>query len=158
MTDEAAAKPNPQLDADRFKTAEHERNVWTATVEPGITREQITNSAFWSHMAAKLRPYDQIEVRCDDGRFFGQLLVMSAERTWAKVRVLAWHDFTRDVTQAQPKKDDPDAPPVNYKVEWKGPHKKWCVIRLSDSTMVHEEAASKEDAQRWLDGHLRVVA
>ena len=37
----------------------------------------ILHPDFWGHIAAKLRPYDEIKVRCDDGTFYAQLLVLA---------------------------------------------------------------------------------
>lgn len=143
-------KATPQLDAARFKSSEYEFVLYSAVVEPNVTREQIEDPGFWSHVAAKLRPYDEIRVLRDDGTIYAKLLVLGCDRTWAKVRVLMWESLTtKDVAQSQ------DA---DFKIEWKGPHRKHCVIRASDSEIVHDGATSKADAQVWLDNYRRTVA
>lgn len=156
----------PQLAAERFKLAEHERNIHSITVEDGITRAQIIDPAFLAHVAAKLRPYDQVEVRCDDGALFAKLLVLQSERTWARVHVLEWHDLTtRDValTQTSDMEQATAAGPAadkeqDYVVAYKGPHKKWSVIRLADGGYMREGEESKAAAQHWLTDWLRVTA
>jgi hypothetical protein len=45
-----------------------------------------------------------------------------------------------------------------YKVEYKGPTKKHCVIRLSDNEIVQEGIAQKSEAQRWVSEHVRAIA
>jgi hypothetical protein len=40
---------------------------------------------------------------------------------------------------------------------YKGPHLKYCVIRKSDKSIVHEGAASRVDANSWLLGYARTV-
>jgi hypothetical protein len=42
---------------------------------------------------------------------------------------------------------------AKHKVEWKGPHHKFCVIRLSDSTMLHTGSATRALADDWLRNH-----
>ncbi|HQU17306.1 MAG TPA: hypothetical protein PLO69_14590 [Gammaproteobacteria bacterium] len=159
-------KATPQLASERFKLAEHERNIHSITVEDGITRGQIIDPAFLAHVAAKLRPYDQIEVRCDDGALFARLLVLQAERTWARVHVLEWHNLTtRDVSLTQTGKQEQSAPAgpaadkeQEYMVAHKGPHKKWCVIRKSDGGYMREGEETKATATNWLADWLRVTA
>lgn len=163
-----------QMAADRFKLAEHERNVHSITIEEGVTRAQLINPAFLAHVAAKLRPYDQIEVRCDDGTLFAKLLVLQAERTWARVHVLEWHNLTtRDVSLSQvgeqaksgaaDKAAGPDParalmPEDDYLVQWKGPHKKWCVIRKADGAYMREAEPDKAAATTWLLDWIKVTA
>jgi hypothetical protein len=155
----------PQLDGQRFKLAEHERNVHIITTEAGVTRAQILDPAFLAHVAAKLRPYDQIEVRSDDGTIFARLLVLQAERTWATAYVLEWHDLTtKDVALTQSagavaagiqlKTEE------RYKVEWKGPHLKGCVVDYGSNPprMVREKEPSKDAAALWLREWLKVTA
>ncbi|MCR4331769.1 MAG: hypothetical protein NUV34_03565 [Sulfuricaulis sp.] len=165
---ETADKPDQpkavlQLDAARFQQADNVRETWAITVEQGVTRTDILNPAFWSHIAYKLRPYARIEVRCDDGSFFAELVVLNAERTWARVYVLSWADLTtKDVSQTQAGKAAQPAataePERAFRVEWKGPHKKFCVIRNSDNAYIRESEASKRDAEAWLLDYERVTS
>lgn len=161
MSDES--KPNPQVTASRFVLAEHVNTTYVVTVEGGLTKAQIIHPDFWGHVAAKLRPYDEIKVRCDDGSFYAQLLVLSAERTFARVRVLAWHDLTTaDVAKTQAESAEKPsvtpAGPTDYEVRQRGPHLKWCVVRLSDSQVLREKEPTKRDAEKWLDDYLKVTA
>lgn len=162
---EQADKPQaiPQLDANRFKLAEHEFNRWCITVEQGITRAQILNPAFYSQFSSKMRPYDTIAVRCDDGTLYAELLVIQSERTWARVHVLSWHDLTsKDV--AQSKVEPTSSPKValdpskEFKVKYMGAHKKWSVIRQSDEAIVREGEDNKANAELWLVEYQRVTA
>jgi len=159
-------KATPQLAADRFKLAEHERNIHSITVEEGATRAQIIDPAFLAHVAAKLRPYDQVEVRCDDGALFAKLLVLQAERTWARVHVLEWHNLTtRDVSLSQTEGEPESVQSAqavdrdqDYLIAYKGPHKKWAVIRKADGGYMREGEESKAAATAWLNDWLRVTS
>ena len=160
---EATQKAQPQLEPARFKPAESSRNVHSITIEQGISRAEILNPAFLAHIAARLRPYDHIEVTCDDGTLYAELLVKTCDRTWAHCHVLKWEDLTtRDVSLSQatakPEKAKGNAP-VNedFRVEYKGQHKKWCVIRNLDNQFVREDEENKENAQHWLREYLKVT-
>lgn len=165
MAEAQAKKPaQPQLDPQRFKLAEHERNVHVITVEAGVTRAQLLDPAFLAHVAAKLRPYTQIEVRSDDGTMFARLLVLQAERTWATCYVLEWHDLTtKDVSLSKSAMAEAVAiekkTAERYEVVWKGPHLKGCVIDngVNPPVIVRDKEPSKEAAKAWLDGWLKVT-
>jgi hypothetical protein len=147
-------KPNPQLAEARFKVAEAARNVWVITVEGGLTRAQVTHPDFLGQVAAKLRPYDRIEVRCDDGAFYAELLVLEAARTYARSHVLRWESLTTtDVAQSQSK-----GGLKQYRVEKLGEHLLWCVIRNSDGAKIREQEPTKRAAETWLDDYVKVTA
>ena len=157
------ARATTQLEAGRFKLAEQEVTSYVIDVEHGTTREQILNPAFYAQFSMKLRPYDKIAVRCDDGTIYGELLVIQSERTWARVHVLQWHDLTtKDIAQSQAtpstSPEVPADPSKEFRVNYKGAHKKWCVIRQSDEAIVREGEASKANAELWLVEYQRVIA
>lgn len=153
MSEDQSAQKH-QLSPVRIKPAEYTRTLWTVTVEPGITRETIESSAFWNHVARKLKPYDRIEVQCDDGTFFGEYLVLSTGRAWAKVHCLQFHKLTNsDVSETQAALNDQD-----YEVAWKGPHKKFCVVRVSDKEILKDEIPNKDDAYKWMNQHAKTVS
>lgn len=147
----------PQLDAKRMTYAEQERAVFRVVVEPGVTRAQILNPAFLAHVARDLKPYSKLEIINDDGTMYAEAIVLQAERSWAKIAILSWHDLTtRDVSQTEAEGIEIQAD--DHRVEWKGPHKKWCVIRTSDSKYLREKEASRQDAELWLREYLKVTA
>lgn len=148
MPDEAK-KPIVQINPMRVKLAEVDRQDWVATAEMGTTLEQIIEPSYWAHMASKLKPYDHIEVRVDDGIWLAQLLVKEAGRNWAAVLMLQSYKLeTADVAQTRSSK---------YKIDWKGPHLKFCVIRLEDGERLQEQM-TKRDAQVWLENYERTVS
>lgn len=146
-----STKPAAQLEERRFQLAEQARNTWAITVEGGEHRpskDEILSGAFLAHVATRLRPYDRIEVRCDDDSFFAELLVLSTGHAVARTAVLSWTALTAI--------DDAAADEISgYKIEKKGPHKQWCVIRESDKAYIHEGAVSREAARFWLVEHLK---
>jgi len=140
----------PMITALRMRPAEYERNDWVANVEFGVNIEDLLVPGYWAHMANKLRPYDHIEARADDGTWIAHLLVTGCDRTWARVvvdRVIKL--TTKEVSETQT--------PQQHKVEWKGPHNKFTVIRLADSEPIRTGFGTKEDASAWLREHERTI-
>ena len=161
---ESKPKAQPQLEPSRFHLAEHQRNVYVATVEGGIARADMLAPEFWSHIAAKLRPYDEIVVYCDDGSLYARMLVLNSERTWARMHVLQWEDLTtRDVSLSKgapaAKAASPEVEKALFRVEYKGKHKQWCVIRENTNPpeYIREQEVSKANANLWLAEYLKVT-
>ena len=136
-----------QLNGNRMKRAETFRTLWAVNAQPGTIKEDLVQSSYWSHIASLLNPLDRLEVRADDASFFGEYLVISCGRTWAKVKQLAWVDLV-DVA-----KDDDDL--SEYKYKYRGPHAKHSVIRSSDSTLMVEKLKSRDEALAWISEHQR---
>lgn len=161
----------PQIDAQDIALAEQVRNIYRAEVGAGITRKDIVNPAFWAHYATKFRPYDEVTIIRQDGTLFARAVVLQAERTWARMFVLEWHDLTtRDVSmsQATPAQNNaaaedttgagPTDPSKTFTLMYKGQRMKWCVIRQSDGMVVHEGEADKRAAEAWLTDYIKVIA
>lgn len=133
---------NIKLDPSRFKSAEYERNTHVITIELGTDRETILSPEFWAHIAFKLRPWDKIEARSDDGTFYAEYIVLAAERTWAKVHEIMYVNLTStdvSMTQAAIQNDE-------YEVKWRGPHLKHSIIRKSDGAVIAENIQTKDEA------------
>lgn len=134
----------------RVQTAEHGRNVHLFTAENGEHPEDFLRDDFWGlvSMQKGFQPYDHIEIRTDDGTFWGEYLILACDRTWAKLHPL------REVRlpSANARQVNPE-----YKVEHKGAHRKYCVIRVKDSSVVHEGEQERMGAERWLEGYLRTI-
>jgi hypothetical protein len=137
------ADPVRQIDAGRMQAAEFQRHDWVVTAEFGTTIEQVRDEGFFSHVAAKLSAYDHIEVRVDDGTWIAELLVLECGRNWARTYLLSYHSLTTaDIarTMSVPK----------LKIEWKGPHLKFCVIRKSDAMILQDKLPTEEQARSWV--------
>ena len=153
----------PQLDAARFKLAEAQRNVYQVVIEPGTTRKQILDPAFFAHVARELRPYYKLEIIADDGTLYAEAIVLTAERTWARIHITQWHplgtkDVSLSVADAAAHEKNATPPEILHRIEYKGPHKKWCVIRNQDGGIVREKEESKANATLWLQEWLKVTA
>lgn len=162
MQDETKPEVIPQLDASRFKVAEAQRNTHQIIIEAGITRRQVLDPAFLAHVARQLQPYTKLEILSDDGTVYAEAIVLQAERTWARIYIKEWHDLTtKDVSLSKA-----DAERISkataeqvaaYRVEHKGPHKLWCVIRNQDGAYVREGETTKAKANTWLEEYIKVT-
>ena len=128
----------PSLAPDRMQVGDFVRQVVCVTVEVGTKPEWLLDPQFWAHVANKVRPYDRIEARCDDGEFFAEYLVLQRGPQWLKVVPLSMHKLGADMAN--------EDEPTKHKVMWLGPKLKFCVIRKSDSARVQEGIEAKADA------------
>ena len=143
-------KPPPAVHDGRFAAAEYERTTWVITVEEGTIPDDLTNPDYYAHVAAKLRPYDRLEVRANDGTWMAELLVLDVSRLWAKVHMLHLHQLTTvDVSQSSA------AAALPYFVKYIGPHEKWAVIRRADSQAISTGHGTPESANEWMLGRLK---
>lgn len=130
------------LSAPRFKEAIYELREWVVNAPEKVTIEDVQRPEFWSHVAPKMRPYDEIRVRAEDGTWYARLLVTGTDRTWARVAVLEYKKLTTyDVSQTQS---------ARFELRLRGPQHKWCVIRLLDNQVIKSECQTRDEAAMWL--------
>lgn len=132
----------PKLVPNRVKQAEFARNAHRATPEQSAKLEDVLNPTYWAHVAAKFAVGDTIEVFPEGGAWYAQLLVVGCSKLHAKVAVISMIKL-RAAEKAP--KDKPA-----FAIEFKGPQRKWSVIRTADKSYVKEGLDSKEDAAVWL--------
>lgn len=135
----------PKLIPQRIKGAEYARNTHRAYPEATAQLKDVLDPSYWSHVAAKFALYDVVEVIPDGGAWYAQLLVTGCSKQHAKMSVLLAQKLR---VEEAPKQED--APKPKFVVEFKGPQRKWSVIRTSDKAYVKEGFDSKEDAAKWL--------
>jgi hypothetical protein len=144
---------NVKLDRARFHGAESKRQLWVADVEQSTQQDDIVNPAFWGNISNQMGQFDRIEVRCEDGSWIAELLVLEAGNSYARVKCLNCFELEeQDVAQS-------NAPAqTGYEVFYRGTHHKWAVKRLSDNEVVHNGESSSAAAHAWVNEHLKAVA
>lgn len=149
----------PRLGPTAFEVADYKRTMYRGMVERGIMPDDVIHPAYWAYHAAKLKPWDRVELCAEDGTWFGEYLVLGCDRTWARVfplRVIML--TTADVSETQAAKANSKGMPKgelsSYEVRFRGPAKKWSVIRRSDGGILAEGMTQKQDAEAWLNKHL----
>jgi hypothetical protein len=143
-------KKVPPLHGTRFKNSEYERSTWVITPEVGTEPDDLLDTAYWAHVAIQMRPYDKVEVRADDGSYYGEMLVLLTGRTWAKVTPL----FFKRLEEASA--DDVDDEEMFIK--FSGPKAKWRVLRTKDGMVLSEGHSTKDLAATWMQNHKRQLA
>jgi len=130
---------------ERAGFAEDKRHDWVMDIPSGVSLEQIMEPSYWSMVSAQMDPMDHIEARAEDGSWIAYLIVTICERNYAQVVL--------DRVVKLQFNDEIPSESIKHRVEWKGPHHKFCVIRLSDSQMLHSGEKSKELAFAWMQNH-----
>lgn len=139
---EAKVKRVINAEEQRFKLAQYDRNEYVLNVPQGVEIEDCTQPEFWAHIANKLRPYDHIEVRAEDGSWVAELLVLGCDRNWAKVHVMSKTDL---VNMKLAFVNDAAIVP-----EWSGPQTKWRVKRVSDNEILQAGLSTKDESIAWI--------
>lgn len=142
------AKPNRKLMEMQLIGAEYQRQELIATPEAGTTLQEMENPEYWSHVAKRLKVWDQIEVRPHDGAWWAELLVRAVQPFAVRVHILRMVQF-EDNRKAAEQADIP----AGYEVVNRGT-RGWAVVRESDREVLREREQSRALAVMWLKGHL----
>jgi hypothetical protein len=146
-----AATAARKIHPSRFKQAAEVNNRWSIVPEDGTPYADLFRPVYWSHIAARLRPGDIIEIRAENMSYYAELMVTGAERQAAAVVELRKVELTPQA-KALPSVE------AAYKVEFKGPHLKWCVIRIADRARMREQCDSRALAYEWLASQSKALA
>lgn len=139
-----------QLNPIRMKEGQYERTVWVITAHENTFPDDLSAPEYWSHVATKLRPWDRIEARANDGTWYAELLVLEAGRNWARAQLLNVTKLsTTDVAMSQVNSLSP------YEIKYRGPHSQWSVIRKVDREVVHDGEATQGGAVNWLNERMK---
>ncbi len=131
---------NESLLESRYDLAEHKPNQWFATVPEGVEPNDLFQTAYWSHVAYKLRPMDEIIVTNDACAWRIHLLVEDAWQVGARVAELGRHSLA-PLEQPETEHD--------LRIQWRGPHSKWCVVRR-DGVLIKDKMPTRELAMQHM--------
>lgn len=148
----AEGKQSP-LTRDRFQPREQRQNEWVATAQFGADPNATLDPSYWSFVASDMRPYDKIQVRVDDGTWYGELLVKGCDRTWAAVEWLPGFPMalsTQDVAQTEAKQ-------MSFDVKWRGPACLFSVVNTKSGAVVKDGFQRKDDAYAYLREHIKTI-
>lgn len=144
----AVIKPERKVESltiTNLKEAEFVRPVYCATIPIGTDPEDLLKPEYWAHVATHLRPWARIEARAEDGTWFAEYIVLSVDRTWARVRMLAKYNLTsQDTSISQAEKISQSG----FEIKWRG-GAKWSVIRKVDSAVM-KEGMERDEAEMAL--------
>lgn len=147
LEDSRTKTPNA-LKPSGLQDANYALKEWFCRVPPGHSRDDVLSPEYWRHVAAQLKPHNEIRVQFEDGSRWMLLLVLDCGGTWAKVKVL--HDVVLDdatnkeIEQLREGGDD------EYEVKYVSPALRYCVVRKADGEYIYKNGQLKEDAEKYL--------
>ena len=145
------AREPVKLLENRFGLTEHMQQSWFVTAPDAHTIEDILDVHYWTNVANKLRPFDEIKVASESGKFLLILHVAAIAKASAKVELLHKYEFKAP-------KEAIESRGANYVAKWRGPYGKWGVLRLSDSTLMRDKFPNEEDAWAYIAGLNQALA
>lgn len=139
----------PLLRESRMNFIEFARQSHHVVPEDGTAFEDILTDSYWSLVGYKFKPGDIIEVHAEDGSYFAELYVRAAGRNWAKVALLRKIDLEPvAISHGSPE----------FEAAWKGPHRKFSVVRLSDNQIIKDSFETREQAVEYIKSHIKAMA
>jgi len=134
-----------KLNIDRIKEAEYVRHAFRVTVPVTVSYQETLDPTFWGHVASKLTVGDKIEIVPEDFSWYAEVIVRACSRVHAAVGAITFKEF-HSKKENKPASADPD-----FSIDWKGPQRKYAVIRLADKEVIKDGFASREDGAAWLE-------
>lgn len=134
-----------RLHYGRLGLVEHAWNTHAANVPEGTTLDDVLKPDYWAHYARDIRPMDVLWVYSEDATWEAQLRVMFVSTTEVKTSLL-WevtHEKGAEVFESD-----------THEVVWKGPVKKFAVVR-KDNKEVIADGFLKSEAYNYMRKHLR---
>lgn len=142
--------------------AEFKRNRYCVDVPSSAGPEDAVQPTFFANIASKLKAWDQVELRAEDGTWYMEVIVLDASRNWARVYpTLGPCRFTTadvSLTQAVSQESAAPAPVQQTAEDFELVHrqgKKWSVVRKADREVITEGHATKDAALAALTAHLK---
>lgn len=138
----------PLLRESRVKLAEYARQRHHVVPEDGTKFEDLQKEEYWAAVAYMFEPCDIIEVHAEDGTYYAELYVRACSRNWAKVAVLNKVDLgpvTAKITRQE------------FEAAWKGPSRKFSVIRTSDGEIIRDSFDTREQAEEYIRNHVKAL-
>lgn len=134
----------------KLALAEHTVVTYYHVPEFETSFEDVLEPDYWAHVAPSLRQGHRIELLSADGSWWAMLLVRAAGKHEAIVQELQHVELGKSV--------QPEIESAAFEVKWRGPSRKFGVIRVSDGAVVKEDIQTKEGAAKWLSNYVQNLA
>lgn len=130
------------LNRTQLKQASYARNEFHVTTGAGSTIDELLNPLVWAHVANQMKKFDLVEVVCEDGSYYAELLVTKAKGPEIALAIL------RHVNLAET--DTSSADLGDYEVKFRG-KAKWSIVRKNDKVVIKDGFDSKDAAAAELE-------
>lgn len=132
----------------QLKAAEFLRTTYVVKTDISITQEDILRPEFWAHVVHILKPHDIIQVITESGEWEVELFVQAVGTGYAKVSVRNEYNYVAKESKSF----------TGYGVRWAGRSDKFRIERSSDKVVLQKGFATKDDAEKWLEQHVKAMA
>lgn len=132
-----------------LQLAEYIRSVHYLWAPPGITLEQATDVRSFAHIAAKLKPNDEIIIRSENDDYYARVLVRFVRNYDVSVTVI------EKVTLKPEKITGED---TEFEVSYINGRYKWGFKRKGTSDWIAKEIPTEQQAMNALEDHRKALA
>ena len=138
------------------KLVEFAHRRWATSLQEGQTLEDAITPEFWADIVRNdgrgMVAGDVIEIRSFDHSLFAELYARKVEQGAAFMALIRAADFVDRAAEAKASKHD-DV----LTSRWNVGKRTFDVIRSSDRQIVSSGHKLKEDAQAWIEDHLKAL-
>jgi hypothetical protein len=134
------------------KHASHEKQ--RVILPSGVPAEWLKDPFFWTHVAKRLVPFDEVQIIPEDGSWIAEYYVVQTGENWARL-VLS------SKTQLESVAIEDEHIPKDYEIKFQGPVVGWSVLRKGERLYPgtnDKKPASRLDAIQWLKNNTRTLA
>lgn len=127
------------------------------------TLDDILSPGYFGNHAQRFKVggewgFPKIQLDWEDGSRSLELTVLGTSLQTSKVVVRHDHNFAEAAAALSESENSGAAEGEDFKVEYKGPGKKHCIIRAKDKAIVKEGFATKADALAELGTYVKTLA
>jgi len=141
--------PKPQyFIPTNLQSADYARQVFRYSLDKAFSKEDLLDTKNWRQVVKStpmLSVGDIIEVLREDNTFYSTLLVTGKVNDDLFVKIITFTDLEKSDKSTEKK----ELKSSDYEITWKGPQKKFTLIRLSDNKELKDKFASKDEANHW---------
>lgn len=132
-----------------FGLLSHKVTVHHAIVPGNTQAADLTDSALWGNVKARIKMGDRIDIVADDYSFHAMLFVTHSGGAHLKTKLV--YRVELDVVEGDYEEDP------RFEIKMRGP-KKWTVLSTDDGSIIQEMIPTRAAAYKWLDSHLKALA
>lgn len=127
-----------------FQLLTSRSNFWSLTAPPGLVADDLRDPAVFGNLCQRMRRWDRVEIRANDGSWF--LIAMVESASPARV-TLRFNGPGLGIGEIAPEIGGIDDDDPKFRILWQGEIDRWCVIRKADNQIMSKGAASKDSAR-----------
>lgn len=130
-----------------IKSGDIQRTIFRHELEQNFEKEDLIKPEKWRQIAKAhptLKVGDIIEVLREDNAFYAELLVVGKANDDIFIKFLNFVKLEDEETDVERLAKESD-----FEISWKGPIKRFALIRKLDSKEIKDKFSSKEEAKHW---------